>query len=42
MSGHHGEIEKWRKAQSEEITRARRPDMWARYQEMRTGSSEKS
>lgn len=29
MSGHHGEIAKWRKAQSEELTRARRPDLWA-------------
>jgi len=29
MSGHHGEIEKWRRAQSESLTRARRPDLWA-------------
>jgi tRNA (guanine37-N1)-methyltransferase len=29
MSGHHGEIAKWRKAQSEELTRTRRPDLWA-------------
>jgi len=29
MSGHHGEIAKWRRAMSEEITRARRPDLWA-------------
>ncbi len=29
MSGHHGEIAKWRRAQSEEITRTRRPDLWA-------------
>ena len=28
MSGHHGEIAKWRRAQSEEITRSRRPDLW--------------
>ncbi|MDU8926519.1 tRNA (guanosine(37)-N1)-methyltransferase TrmD [Alisedimentitalea sp. MJ-SS2] len=27
-SGHHGEIAKWRRAQSEEITRTRRPDLW--------------
>ena len=27
MSGHHGEIEKWRRAQSLAITRARRPDL---------------
>ena len=30
-SGHHGNVEKWRKEQSEQITRARRPDMWDRY-----------
>ncbi|MGI3170080.1 tRNA (guanosine(37)-N1)-methyltransferase TrmD [Pseudooceanicola sp. C21-150M6] len=30
MSGHHGEIEKWRRQQSEELTRARRPDLWSR------------
>lgn len=29
MSGHHGEIAKWRRAQSEELTRTRRPDLWA-------------
>lgn len=27
-SGHHGKIAKWRRDQSEEITRARRPDLW--------------
>lgn len=31
MSGNHGEIAKWRKAQSERLTELRRPDMWARY-----------
>ncbi|MBR9865198.1 MAG: tRNA (guanosine(37)-N1)-methyltransferase TrmD [Rhodobacteraceae bacterium] len=30
-SGHHGNVEKWRREQSERITRERRPDMWARY-----------
>ena len=29
MSGHHGEIARWRRAQSERITRERRPDLWA-------------
>ncbi|WP_299791020.1 tRNA (guanosine(37)-N1)-methyltransferase TrmD [uncultured Marivita sp.] len=29
MSGHHGEIAKWRRAQSEGLTRQRRPDLWA-------------
>ncbi|MCR9126344.1 MAG: tRNA (guanosine(37)-N1)-methyltransferase TrmD [Rhodobacteraceae bacterium] len=28
MSGHHGEIAKWRRAQAEALTRARRPDLW--------------
>ncbi|QPM91068.1 tRNA (guanine-N(1)-)-methyltransferase [Pseudooceanicola algae] len=29
MSGHHGNIAKWRQAMGEAITRARRPDLWA-------------
>ncbi len=32
MSGNHGEIARWRQAQAEELTRARRPDLWAAYQ----------
>jgi tRNA (guanine37-N1)-methyltransferase len=28
LSGHHGDIAKWRKAQSERVTRERRPDLW--------------
>ena len=31
MSGHHGEIAKWRQAQSEALTKARRPDLWAKW-----------
>ncbi|MDG1029595.1 MAG: tRNA (guanosine(37)-N1)-methyltransferase TrmD [Alphaproteobacteria bacterium] len=31
LSGHHANIKAWRMAQSEAITRARRPDLWARY-----------
>ncbi|WP_137700057.1 tRNA (guanosine(37)-N1)-methyltransferase TrmD [Marimonas lutisalis] len=31
LSGNHAEIEKWRRAQAEEITRRRRPDLWAAY-----------
>ncbi|WP_195821584.1 tRNA (guanosine(37)-N1)-methyltransferase TrmD [Roseobacter sp. MH60115] len=27
-SGNHGEVEKWRRAQSEDLTRTRRPDLW--------------
>ncbi|MCB1407285.1 MAG: tRNA (guanosine(37)-N1)-methyltransferase TrmD [Rhodobacteraceae bacterium] len=30
LSGNHAEIEKWRRAQSERLTQARRPDLWAR------------
>jgi len=30
-SGHHAKIQAWRRAQAEEITRARRPDLWTRY-----------
>ena len=29
LSGHHGDIAKWRKAESERVTRERRPDLWA-------------
>ena len=32
MSGHHGKIAQWRSQQSEDITRRRRPDLWARHQ----------
>lgn len=31
LSGHHAEIEAWRKTQAEEVTKARRPDLWDRY-----------
>lgn len=31
LSGHHGEIDGWRRRQAEDITRARRPDLWKRY-----------
>ncbi|MDX2222843.1 MAG: tRNA (guanosine(37)-N1)-methyltransferase TrmD [Rhodospirillaceae bacterium] len=30
-SGHHANIRAWRREQAEQITRARRPDLWARY-----------
>lgn len=30
MSGHHGEIAKWRRVQSEQLTETRRPDLWAK------------
>ena len=31
LSGHHERIRAWRRRQAEEITRARRPDLWTRY-----------
>lgn len=31
LSGDHGRIAAWRQAQREQTTRARRPDLWARY-----------
>jgi tRNA (guanine37-N1)-methyltransferase len=30
VSGHHGRVAEWRTKQREEITRQRRPDLWAR------------
>ncbi len=32
MSGHHGNIAKWRRAEAEKLTAERRPDMWAALQ----------
>lgn len=32
LSGHHGQIETWRRIQAEKLTQERRPDMWARHQ----------
>src|SRR5271154_5880869 len=29
LSGHHGEVAKWRRAEREKATRERRPDLWA-------------
>jgi tRNA (guanine37-N1)-methyltransferase len=31
LSGHHGAVAAWRHEQSEQITKARRPDLWAAY-----------
>lgn len=31
LSGNHGAIEKWRKAEAEKLTQERRPDLWDRY-----------
>lgn len=32
LSGNHGAVERWRTEQRKTITKARRPDLWARYQ----------
>jgi tRNA (guanine37-N1)-methyltransferase len=32
LSGDHARIAEWRQAQAEGLTRARRPDLWARYE----------
>ena len=33
MSGHHGEIAKWRKAEAERLTQERRPDLWEKHED---------
>lgn len=32
VSGHHAKVREWRLAEAERITKARRPDLWARYE----------
>lgn len=32
LSGHHAEVARWRRDQSEAVTRERRPDLWTRMQ----------
>ncbi len=41
LSGNHGEIAKWRRAQSERLTQTRRPDLWQAYQDLK-GEAEQS
>jgi len=31
LSGHHEKVRRWRRAQAEEVTKQRRPDLWRRY-----------
>jgi tRNA (guanine37-N1)-methyltransferase len=31
VSGDHGRIRAWRRAEAERLTRERRPDLWQRY-----------
>ena len=35
LSGHHEKVRAWRLAEAERITRARRPDLWSRYEAAR-------
>jgi len=35
LSGHHQKIRAWRRAEAEAVTKARRPDLWSRYQDRR-------
>lgn len=42
LSGHHGNIERWKLQQSENITRERRPDLYEKYLEWLKKSSENS
>ena len=35
LSGHHGNVEKWRRKQSYIRTMLRRPDLWAQFDESR-------
>jgi tRNA (guanine37-N1)-methyltransferase len=37
LSGDHKRIADWRRAESERVTRERRPDLWARYRSAREG-----
>jgi len=39
--GHHGEVAKWRRTMAEELTRRRRPDLWALYRGGRSLSGKK-
>lgn len=38
VSGHHENIARWRKCQSEDITRLRRPDLWEKYLRVRNNA----
>jgi len=40
LSGHHANIEKWRRQQAEERTKDRRPDLWDAYQGRSEGDEE--
>ncbi|NOD65360.1 MULTISPECIES: tRNA (guanosine(37)-N1)-methyltransferase TrmD [unclassified Ruegeria] len=40
MSGHHGRIAEWRHKMAEDITRDRRPDIWAEYAKSKPGKQD--
>ncbi len=40
LSGHHGEVRRWRQNEAERATRERRPDLWQRYLAQRRGKTE--
>ncbi len=40
LSGNHAEIEAWRRAQAEALTRRRRPDLWAEYVKRHTAKKD--
>ena len=40
VSGDHGKVAAWRRAEAERITRERRPDLWTAYEALAEGSDE--
>jgi tRNA (guanine37-N1)-methyltransferase len=42
LSGHHGRIAEWRRAQAERLTKERRPDLWRAYKAHPAGEAELS
>ncbi|MGX9966015.1 tRNA (guanosine(37)-N1)-methyltransferase TrmD [Roseomonas sp. F4] len=40
LSGHHAEVARWRRAEAEAATRARRPDLWNAYAGKAAGNTE--
>jgi tRNA (guanine37-N1)-methyltransferase len=41
LSGDHGKIDAWRRAEAEKLTRQRRPDLWATHQNRPAGGVKK-
>ncbi len=39
-SGHHDNVDAWRRAEAEKVTRERRPDLWSLYVETREAGRE--